>query len=144
VPSNLAAAIAPGSTRVLRSPWKIQALGVVITARNQTDTVAQCIDSIFAANSYAGWRNSLWIVVVADACTDSTAKVARDTLGAFGQVLEITAGSIKAGHRIGERAALEHFQHVPRHTLLIASVEASRHVSLDWLDVLAKHTFIRI
>ena len=74
---------------------RLEAVGVVIPARNHVATISQCILGVFAANSYSGWRNALWIVVVADACTDQTAKVARQTVGAFGEVLEVTARSLR-------------------------------------------------
>ena len=84
-----------------RAPSRIEAVGIVIPARNESETIAKCISNIFAAHSHSGWRNSLWIVVVADACTDTTAKVARSAIGAFGEVLEIGARSLQTAHRIG-------------------------------------------
>jgi glycosyltransferase involved in cell wall biosynthesis len=109
-------------------------VGVVLPARNQSQTIAKCISSIFAANNYCGWHNSLWIVVVADACTDSTARAARMALGAFGQVLEVAARSPQMAHRIGTHAVLEHFRHVPRHALLIAGANAGMDLNRDWID----------
>jgi hypothetical protein len=114
----------------------MEAVGIVIPARNHAATISQCIRSIFAANSYSGWRNALWIVVVADACTDQTAKVARHTIGAFGEVLEVTARSLRTACRIGESTILEHFRHQPRHALLLASAHADTHVPRDWIDIL--------
>jgi len=115
---------------------KMEAIGVVIPARNHVATISQCILGIFAANSYSGWRNALWIVVVADACTDQTAKVARQTVGAFGEVLEVTARSLRTARRIGEGALLEHFRHQPQHDLLLTSTQADTHVPRDWIDIL--------
>jgi hypothetical protein len=120
----------------LRIASRIEAIGVVIPARNHAATISQCILGIFAANSYSGWRNALWIVVVADACTDQTAKVARHTVGAFGEVLEVTARSLRTARRLGESTLLEHFQHQPRHALLLASTHADTHVPCDWIDIL--------
>jgi hypothetical protein len=115
---------------------RMEAIGVVIPARNHVATISQCILGVFAANSYSGWRNALWIVVVADACRDQTAKVARETVGAFGEVLEVTAQSLQTARRIGESALLEHFQHQPQHDLLLASTHADTHVPRDWIDIL--------
>jgi hypothetical protein len=117
-----------------RSACKIQAVGIVITARNQSETIVKCIRSLFASNSHSGWRNSLWIVVVADACTDDTAKVAREALGAFGQVLEVSARSCQAAHQIGSISVMEHFSDVPRHTLLLTSTEATTELPRDWIE----------
>jgi hypothetical protein len=133
VPKNLASASAPAYSPT-RSPSKIQAVGIVIPAHNQAGRIAKCISSLFAANSHSGWRNSLWIVVVADACTDDTAKAARDALGAFGQVLEVSTRSQQAAHRLGAAAVMEHF-HVPRHTLLLTSTEATADLPRDWIEM---------
>jgi hypothetical protein len=128
---------APASVRAYphaRSVSKIQAVGVVILARNQSESIARCIAGIFAANSHAGWRNSLWIVVVADSCTDDTAKAARSTLGAFGQVLEVGAHSRQAAHQLGAAMVMEHFRAVPRHTLLLTSTDAAAELPRDWIE----------
>jgi hypothetical protein len=116
-----------------RPAAKIQAVGIVIPARNHAGVIGQCIASLFAANSYAGWRNSLWIVVVADGSTDDTAKVARQALGAFGKVLEISAYSRQAAHGLGAAAVMEHFRDVPRHTLLLTSRDATAELPRHWI-----------
>jgi cellulose synthase/poly-beta-1,6-N-acetylglucosamine synthase-like glycosyltransferase len=116
-------------------PSVIEAVGVVIPARNQADTIAQCIHSIFAANSYAGWRNSLWIVVMADTCRDKTVKVARDAVGAFGEVLEVAVRSSGTARGIGTNAVLEHFRQKPRHAILLANTDADTCVRRDWIDI---------
>jgi Glycosyl transferase family 2 len=145
VPQNLAPASTAAYSQALRPPSKIEAVGIVIPARNQSKTIAKCIFSIFAANSYAGWRNSLWIVVVADACTDHTANVARDSLGAFGEVVEVSARSLQTAHRIGSSTVLEHFQHMPRHALLIASADAGMELRPDWVELqLQEHSAVRL
>jgi hypothetical protein len=121
-----------------RSSSNIQAVGIVIRARNQAEAIAKCIASLFAANSHSGWRNSLWIVVVADACTDDTAKAARVALGAFGQVLEICARSTQAAHQLGASVVMEHFSGLPRHTLLLTSTDATAELPRDWIDMQLK------
>jgi hypothetical protein len=72
--------------------------------------------------------------VVADSCTDHTAKVAREALGAFGQVLEVSAGSWQAAHEIGAATVMEHFPDVPRHTFLLTSTDATADLPRDWID----------
>ena len=128
-PANAAHAYSP-----TRTPSKIQAVGIVIPAHNHAATIAKCIASLFAANSQSGWHNSLWIVVIADACTDETAKVAREALGAFGQVLEICAHSRRAAHQLGATAVMEHFADTPRHALLVASTDGAANLPSDWID----------
>jgi len=73
---------------------------------------------------------------VADAWTDQTAKLARDTIGAFGEVLEVTARSLRTACRIGESTVLEHFRNQSRHALLLASADADTHVPHDWIEIL--------
>ena len=116
----------------------IEAVGVVIPARNQADTIADCVLSIFAANSYSGWRNSLWIVVVADACRDRTVKVARDAVGAFGEVLSVAVQSRGTACGIGAGAVLERFHDKPRRSILLANADADTCVSRDWIDIQLK------
>ena len=128
----------PAYRQELYKPSAIEAVGIVISARNQADTVARCILSIFAANSYTGWRNSLWIVVVADACRDKTAKVARDAIGAFGEVLDVAVKSRGTARGIGVSAVLEHFHHKPRHVILLASADADTCVRREWIDIQLK------
>jgi hypothetical protein len=133
VPENLASVdIAPYAPAPAAS--KIQAVGIVIAAHNHVATIGKCISGVFAANNHSGWRNSLWIVVVADACADETAKRARDALGAFGQVLEICARSRRAAHELGASVVMEHFRDVPRHALLLTSSEAAVEIPVDWMD----------
>ena len=130
---NLSSASAPPYIPS-RSSSKIQAVGIVIPAHNHADTIAKSIANIFAANSYSGWRHSLWIVVVADACTDDTAKTAGEALGAFGQVLEISTSCSQTAHRIGASAVVEYFRDAPRHTLLLTSTDATAEVPRAWID----------
>jgi Glycosyl transferase family 2 len=135
---HLATSSYPAYRAELYMPSVIEAVGVVIPARNQADTIVQCIFSIFAANSYAGWRNSLWIVVVADSCRDKTVKVARDTVGAFGEVLEVAVQSSGTARGIGASAVLEHFHQKRRHAILLANTDADICVRRDWIDVQLK------
>jgi glycosyltransferase involved in cell wall biosynthesis len=134
VSQRQAQAGAPAAGQTSRLPSKIEAVGIVISAHNQAGTIAKCIHGLFAANSHTGWHNSLWIVVVSDACTDDTAKLARSALGAFGQVLEVSARSPQTAHRIGASAILDHFHDVPRHALLLASTDADMDLRRDWIE----------
>jgi hypothetical protein len=90
---------------------------------------------LFAANSHCGWHNSLWVVVVADACTDDTAKAARNALGAFGQVLEVSTRSGQAAHQLGAATVMEHFRDVPRHTLMLTSTDATADLPRNWIEM---------
>jgi hypothetical protein len=133
VPQNSSSAFAV-ATAPTRSPSKIEAIGIVVATSNNASQIAQCVAGLFAAIDHSGWHHSIWIVVVADACTDDTAKMARRALGAFGQVLEISARSRQLAHRLGASAVIEHFRHVPRHSLLLTSRDASSEVPHNWID----------
>jgi hypothetical protein len=119
--------------RLQITPATIEAVGVVIPVRNRADTLARCILSIFAANSFAGWKKAIWIVVVADACTDDSVKVARRVLGAFGEVLEIAAKSYRAARRVGASAVFDHFHRKPQNAILLANASANTCVHKDWI-----------
>jgi cellulose synthase/poly-beta-1,6-N-acetylglucosamine synthase-like glycosyltransferase len=131
--SQLAPATAPAYAPT-RLPSKIQSVGIVIPVRNHANVIAKCIAGLFAANSYSGWNNSIWIVVVADGSTDDTAKMARQALGAFGQVLEISAHSRQTANRLGAAALIEHFRNVPPQSLLLTSRDATAELPLHWID----------
>jgi glycosyltransferase involved in cell wall biosynthesis len=107
---------------------------ILAACRNHADVIAKCITRLFAANSYSGWHNSIWIVVVADGSTDDTAKTARQALGAFGQVLEISAHSRQVANRLGAAAVIEHFRGVPPHSLLLTSRDATAELPRHWID----------
>ena len=141
---HLAPSSDPAYRQELYAPSAIEAVGVVIPARNQADTIAQCILSIFSANSYTGWRNSLWIVVVADACRDRTVKVARDAVGAFGEILEVAVQSSGTARGIGASTVLEHFHHKPRDAILLADTDAGTCVRRDWIDIQLKRPNARV
>jgi Glycosyl transferase family 2 len=137
VSQNPAPASAPASSPA-RLSSKTQAVGIVILARSHSETIAKCIHSLFAANNYSGWRTSLWIVVVVDSCMDDTAKVAREALGAFGEVLEIYAHSRQDAHQLGVSIVMEHFRDVPRHALLLTGADADAELPGDWIDTQLK------
>ena len=132
VPRNLATLSLPAVSPT-HAP-KIRAVGIVIAAHNHGAEIARCIASIFAANRHCGWHNSLWIVVVSDRCTDDTAKKAREALGAFGQVLVLSAHSRQATHQVGAATVMDHFSDVPRHKLLLTSTDPSAKLPPDWID----------
>jgi hypothetical protein len=92
VSQNLSSLSAVAQTQA-RSSSRIQAIGIVIPARNH----------------------------------------ARDALGAFGQVLEISALRGIA-HQVGAATVMEHFRDVPRHRLLLTSADATAELPRDWID----------
>jgi cellulose synthase/poly-beta-1,6-N-acetylglucosamine synthase-like glycosyltransferase len=110
------------------------AIGVVIPARNEQATIAQCIESVLASFLYSAPHDDLWIVVVADTCTDQTAAVARDALRGQGEVIELIVGSAGSARRIGTKAALGHFRDADPLSTWLANIDADSSAPLDWLS----------
>lgn len=113
-----------------RQGWRV---GVVVPARNEAATIERCIDSIRAAHAAVGRRERLWIVVVADSCSDDTAARARAALDGCGAVLECAVNSAGAARRLGAAAVLAHFHDIPSTSLWLANTDADSHVPADWL-----------
>jgi hypothetical protein len=102
-----------------------QALGVIIAARDSASTIAECIGRVFAAHHRVGWRASLWMVVVADSCKDDTARNARVAVGAFGEVLQVCARSLRASYSIGARLVADHFGDKQRRVVTLVCAAAT-------------------
>jgi hypothetical protein len=95
--------------RVFSAARRGQALGVVVAVQGSTQTIERYIHTIFAGHHAAGWRASLWIVVVVDPCQARSIAGIRAQLGAFGEVLAVAARSPRTSYRIGMGAIAMHF-----------------------------------
>jgi cellulose synthase/poly-beta-1,6-N-acetylglucosamine synthase-like glycosyltransferase len=114
-------------------------VGVVIPAQNEEATIQKCIASVLAAHEHCGRRAPLWIVVVADACSDDTVTRARAVLGMRGEVIEGSARSPGSARRLGANAVLDHFGQARAARIWLANTDADTHVPLDWLKVHLDH-----
>jgi cellulose synthase/poly-beta-1,6-N-acetylglucosamine synthase-like glycosyltransferase len=112
--------------------WRV---GVVIPARNEAGTIGTCVNSVRAAAAASGLEHAVWIVLVADSCSDATAELARFAIGAQGQVVETRVRSAGAARRIGAKAVLDHFRCSDPRTIWLANTDADSCVCRDWLDV---------
>lgn len=112
----------------IRRYW---AVGIVIPARDEEALIGACIDSVMCAAKTAGSR--FWAVVVADSCTDNTARVARAHLGAQGEVVQCAKGSAGAARRLGVEAVLTHFARVAPRSIWLANTDADTRVPANWL-----------
>jgi cellulose synthase/poly-beta-1,6-N-acetylglucosamine synthase-like glycosyltransferase len=112
--------------------WSI---GVVIPARNEEATIGACIRSVLVAGSNHQRRGELWIVVVADDCSDRTASIARGAMGSCGQVIEARTRSAGAARRLGAQAVIERFRGIDPGSLWLANTDADTCVCPDWIDV---------
>jgi glycosyltransferase involved in cell wall biosynthesis len=109
------------------------AVGIVVPARNEEQSIAATVESVRAAISNCRLLGS-WIVVVCDSCTDRTASFAARALGHAGEIIERQAGCVGAARALGVDAVSMHFKNVPRDRLWIANTDADTTVPTDWIS----------
>jgi glycosyltransferase involved in cell wall biosynthesis len=107
----------------------IAAAGVVIPAHNEADLLPSCLAAVrLAAGPLA--PVPVHLVVVADACTDHTAELAR---AAGAEVVEIGARSVGAARAAGMREVLRRTAHLDPAEVWLASTDADTVVPPCWL-----------
>jgi glycosyltransferase involved in cell wall biosynthesis len=106
----------------------IKAAGVVIPAHNEQDLLPSCLAAILQAASQV--VVPVHIVVVADACTDRTAAVAR-ARGA--DVVEVSRRCVGAARQAGVRQVLRATCHLDPAAVWIATTDADSRVPRWWL-----------
>jgi cellulose synthase/poly-beta-1,6-N-acetylglucosamine synthase-like glycosyltransferase len=110
--------------------WSV---AVVIPALNEEAAIQPCIEGVIQSSQLAEHLAALWIVVVADACTDCTASRARSAVGSQGEVLECHVRSPGTARQLGVAAALRHFDWTDPARLWIANTDADTCVPSNWL-----------
>ena len=111
--------------------WSV---GVVIPARDEEDHLGACLDSVRRAADRVERRGDrVEVVVVADACRDSTAAVAEAMVRGWGAVLAVEIGSAGGSRAAGVRAYLAHQDRALESTWL-ASTDADTVVPETWID----------
>jgi glycosyltransferase involved in cell wall biosynthesis len=110
------------------------AVGVVIPACNEEDSIVECLNSVVRALNAAPTVDSSWIVVVADCCTDQTARLARRRLAGRGTTIECSVASPGAARRLGAAQVLTHFAGRRPSEVWIANTDADSRVSVDWIS----------
>jgi len=111
-----------------------RAVGVVIPARDEEDSVVECLDSVIMALDAALAMDSSWIVVVADSCSDQTARLARRRLAGRGIVIECSVASPGTARRLGAAEVLTHFARRHPSEVWLANTDADSRVSVDWIS----------
>jgi glycosyltransferase involved in cell wall biosynthesis len=107
---------------------------VVIPACDEEQTIERCVASLRRAAETAELDHErLHIVVVADSCSDATARLARRALGRGGEVFEVVAGSAGAARAIGTTQALQHWLDADPQTVWTAHTDADTFVPIDWI-----------
>jgi glycosyltransferase involved in cell wall biosynthesis len=110
---------------------RVQAVGVVVPARNEQDLLPGALDALLvAAAEVARLGVAVDLVVVADTCTDGTVGVAR-VRGV--RVVEVPAGSVGRARATGLRHLLERQRAVRPEQLWLASTDADSRVPPNWL-----------
>jgi glycosyltransferase involved in cell wall biosynthesis len=113
----------------------IRAIGVIVPAHNEQDLLPRCLASLRrAAHSLRGVP--VHLVVVADACRDQTAQVARRG-GA--SVVRIGAKSAGQARAAGARAILRSSGHLDPADLWLATTDADTLVPECWLRQQARY-----
>jgi glycosyltransferase involved in cell wall biosynthesis len=106
----------------------IKAAGVVIPAHNEQDLLPSCLAAVRQAAGQLAVP--VHLVVVADACTDRTAAVAR-AHGA--DVVEVSRRCVGAARQAGVRQVLHATCHADPATVWIATTDADSRVPRWWL-----------
>ena len=118
----------------------IRAIAVVVPARNESALIGRCLSALHAAKEHALAHTAVRveIVVVADACTDETAAIARSVEGV--KVIEIDAGAVGSARATGALVALDALcpDDAPATGLLgdevwLANTDADSVVPLNWV-----------
>ena len=110
------------------------AVGVVIPARNEEDSIVECLDSVIQALDAAPTVDSSRIVVVADCCNDQTALLARRRLAGRGSTIECSVASAGTARRLGAAQVQTHFAGRHPSEIWIANTDADSRVSIDWIS----------
>jgi cellulose synthase/poly-beta-1,6-N-acetylglucosamine synthase-like glycosyltransferase len=112
------------------SDW---AVGVVVPACDEEQSVEACLDSIMESLQGSPPARSAWIVLVADSCQDRTVKLARARLRGSGSVVECSAASPGVARRLGAQRLLQHFRGHSLERLWIANTDADSRPGRDWI-----------
>lgn len=111
-----------------------RAVGIVIPARDEADSIVDCLDSVVRALDAAPAVESSWIVVAADCCSDRTARLARLRLAGRGTIVECSVASPGTARRLGTAQVLAHFAKRRPSEVWIANTDADSCVSVDWIS----------
>lgn len=113
----------------------IRAVGVIVPAHNEQRLLPSCLASLRRAMRALG-GTPVHLIVVADACRDRTAHVARRGGAA---VVTIGARSVGAARAAGVRAMLRRTGHLDPADVWLATTDADTLVPACWLRQQAHH-----
>lgn len=113
------------------------AVAVIIPAHDEAERVGRAIRSVARSLRFAGVDRSC-VVVVADACTDGTADIARRQPGEVDQVLVIGDRCVGAARRAGAVLAVAELGGAPELTWML-SLDADSIAPTDWVQRHLRH-----
>ncbi len=109
-------------------PWVV---GIVVPAHNEEVLIQRCLDSILNIEH----SGALWVVVVADSCSDATSSIAKRILGNRGEVIETTQRNAGVSRSLGAEAIMKYFdtEH-PSLPVWLANTDADSSVPSHWIQ----------
>jgi glycosyltransferase involved in cell wall biosynthesis len=111
---------------------EVQAVGVVVPARDEEELLPHCLDALNVAVAQARRQGvHTDVLVVLDSCVDGSAAVA--AARPWARSLEVAAGSVGRARAAGLAAVVARHWHVPRRRLWLATTDADSRVPPDWL-----------
>lgn len=111
------------------------AVGVVVPARDEEESIEACLESIMTALDHCDLlRTAAWVTVVTDSCRDATAELARGVLRSRGSVIESCVFSAGAARRFGATEVLKHLAETSPSQTWIANTDADSRVAADWIS----------
>jgi cellulose synthase/poly-beta-1,6-N-acetylglucosamine synthase-like glycosyltransferase len=114
-------------------------VGVVIPAQNEESSIERCLRNVLRSCEASDRCGKLWIVVVADRCTDQTLELARREIGSRGEAIESCAGSPGSARRLGAAAVMHHFRAEDPRLIWLANTDADSRVPSDWISTHLQH-----
>jgi glycosyltransferase involved in cell wall biosynthesis len=115
----------------MRGPGRVDAVGVVIPARDEGARIGACLQALRSAIVTAGVRTE--VCVVADQCRDDTVAVARRTMPDV--LIRVPAGPVPLGRvrDLGVRYVLDALSHVDPERIWLLSTDADSVVGPQWI-----------
>ena len=116
------------------TPDRVEAVAVVVPARDEAEHLASCLASVRAAARAC--RVPVAVVVVLDCCQDDSAHVAREAMRSHTGpwcVVDAVARCVADVRDDGIEAALELLA-LPEHAVWVANTDADTYVGTDWLE----------
>lgn len=111
----------------------MEAVAVVIPARDEQDRIGQCLQSIRAAIDFlpvAHADTRIFVCVALDSCTDDTRAIVSDY--PWAHAIELSAANVGIARRTGIEFALRELGADPR-SVWIANTDADSTVPQEWL-----------